>query len=389
MRGILVSILLGWSLSLLWAQPGAVHFFSVQEGLSNQQVLDIVQDDDGFVWMATELGLNRFSGSVFKSYYKSEKQDGSSVNSNEINTLLYDDNKLYIGTRSNGLNILDRRTNRFSYFLHDPSDSTSIATNDITDMIKRRDGSLYLATYHQGIQRFDSTKKQFKHWNRRNFPALPENSIWALAEDENRMLYVGHVNQGLSIIDPDFQQVRRLTTETTNGELPDNEVKALFCDRHNNIWIGTRRGLAVYNHARGKIRRIPLREFSKHQNEPFVYTIKEINGALWVGSESSQVFILQPIYGPDTWVDGVTQSVVMDLRRGNNASVQHIASDRFGNVWLALYGGGVGFVSHLKPFFNVFPSAKEPGEASYQIATVSAIVPDSDYSMWLATEGSG
>ncbi|MDF2474618.1 MAG: hypothetical protein K0S24_101 [Sphingobacterium sp.] len=385
MKKLLIVLVFLWPW-LVVGQASRPYFFSLQDGLTNQQVLDIVHDDDGFMWVATELGLNRFAGKAFKSYYASEKQDGHSVNSNEINTLLYDDRKLYIGTRSNGLNVLDLTTNRFTYYLHNPTDAKSIATNDITDMIKAKDGKLWLATYHQGLQHFDPIKKEFSHLNKKNLPGFPENSIWSLAEDQKGMLYVGHVKEGLTILDPIRRSVKRFTHQNTAGELPDNEVKALHCDRFNNIWIGTRKGLAVYHSSSGRLLRIPLAGSSKNRNEPFVYAVKEIGDTIWIGGESSQLFALQATHGYDRRIEGVKQLQLFDLGKGNNAMVQHIAPDGFGNIWLAVYGGGVGVISHIKPFFNVFPSA---GLLSDRLATVSNIIVGNNEAVWLATEGSG
>jgi ligand-binding sensor domain-containing protein len=240
MKNFLIIIVFLWELAYVYGQPNNAHFFSLQDGLSNQQVLDIVHDDEGFMWVATELGLNRYAGKSFKSYYAADKQDGQSINSNEINTLLYADRKVYIGTRSNGLNVLDLGTNRFSYYTHDAANPKSIATNDITDMIEGKDGKLWLATYHQGVQHFDPVTGEFSHFNKKNFPGLPENSIWSLAEDQKRMLYIGHVNEGLTIMDPISHSLKRLTNHNTSGQLPDNEIKVLFCDLAGTMWIGTR-----------------------------------------------------------------------------------------------------------------------------------------------------
>ncbi|MDM1292692.1 response regulator [Sphingobacterium sp. N143] len=386
MKKLLIVLVILCQCKLLVAQPNRACFFSLEDGLTNEQVLDVVHDDNGFMWVATELGLNRFAGKAFKSYYAAEKQDGQSVNSNEINTLLYTDKKLYIGTRSNGLNVLDLNTNKFTYYLHDPADPKSIATNDITDMIKAKDGTLWLATYHQGIQHFDPAKKEFSRFNKKNLVGLPENSIWSLAEDGSGMLYIGHVKEGLTILDPKHRSLKRLTSRNTTGQLPNNEVKVLFCDRFDNIWIGTRKGLAVYHAASGQLKHIPLLKSSKNGNEPFVYAIKEIGDTIWIGAESSQLFVLQAAYGYDKRVEGVKQLQVYNLGKGNNAMVQHIAPDRFGNVWLAVYGGGVGVVSHIQPFFNVFP---REGMLSDRLATVSNIIVRDNRTVWLTTEGSG
>lgn len=387
MRLMFFLIVLFYSLSL-FGQPEKARYLSLQEGLSSQQVLDVAHDKSGFVWIATELGLNRFASNSFKQYYKSEKADGLSVNSNEINTLFYDNDQLYIGTRANGLNVLDMKTNRFSYYLHNPDDEYSIATNDITDIIKGKSGRLWLATYHQGIQRFDPLKKQFEHFNRKNIPSLPENSIWTLAEDQQGLLYIGHVNKGLSIFNTRERKAEVLDVQNTNGILPDNEVKALFCDRKNNIWIGTRKGLAVYNPYTKRIRHISLASKAKNRVEPFVYAIKEIKGAIWIGAELSQLFILEPDYSTDRDIQQIRTIVPFYLNRGNNSSVQNIDLDNFGNVWLAIYGGGIGFFGHLKPFFSVFPTTElMPGLG--KLATVTGILHDSGNSMWLSTAGDG
>lgn len=383
---LIIIIVFLWQLAYVYGQPNNAHFFSLQDGLSNQQVLDIVHDDEGFMWVATELGLNRYAGKSFKSYYAADKQDGQSINSNEINTLLYADRKVYIGTRSNGLNVLDLGTNRFSYYTHDAANPKSIATNDITDMIEGKDGKLWLATYHQGVQHFDPVTGEFSHFNKKNFPGLPENSIWSLAEDQKRMLYIGHVNEGLTIMDPISHSLKRLTNHNTSGQLPDNEIKVLFCDQVGNMWIGTRKGLAVYHPASGKLQQVSLAGLAKNGNEPFVYAIKEIGHTLWIGAESSQLFLLQPSYGYDKRIEAVQHVERFDLGKGNNTMVQHITPDRFGNVWLALYGGGLGVVSHIAPFFSVFPSDNMLPD---RLATVSNVLVGENRTIRLATEGSG
>ena len=387
MKFTLFLIVSFYSLSL-FGQPQKARYLSLQEGLSSQQVLDVAHDKYGFVWIATELGLNRFASNSFKQYYKAEKADGLSVNSNEINTLLYDNDKLYIGTRANGLNVLDMKTNRFSYYVHNTANSKSIATNDITDIIKSKSGKLWLATYHQGVQRFDALKKEFEHFNSKNIPGLPENSIWALAEDQQGLLYIGHVRKGLSVFNPENRKVEQLDVAGTQGVLPDNEVKALFCDSKNNIWIGTRKGLAVYNPFNKTIRRISLAGQAKNKIEPFIFAIKEINGAIWIGAESSQLFILQPVYSTNGDISKLGTVLPFHLDRGNNSSVQNIDRDQFGNVWLAIYSGGVAFFGHLKPFFSVFPTT-ETSPALGKIATVTGILHDKGKSLWLATAGDG
>lgn len=385
MRLRLIILLCMYSLSLR-AQPNQAKYLSLQEGLSSQQVIDVVHDHDGFVWIATEMGLNRFASNSFKHFNKSEKADGSSVNSNEINTLLFDNNQLYIGTRANGLNIYDTKTNQFSYYLHSDKDPKSLATNDITHIIKSAKGNLWLATYHQGVQQFNPVKKTFTCFNRKNVPGLPENSIWSLAEDQTGKLYIGHVNKGVSILDPKTRSVTVIST--SGGMLPDNEVKSLFCDKFNNIWIGTRKGLAIYNPLTRQTQRISLSGKSRNRLEPFVYSIKEINGSIWIGAESSQLFILKTNDVAGAARRKITSITPFYLHKGNTSSVQSIDRDQFGNIWMGIYSGGIAFVSHLKPFFSIL-STENLMHAEGKPATVTSILNDRDNSVWLGTVGDG
>lgn len=388
MKSLLLFISLLHSCILL-GQPKVTNYLSLQDGLSNQQVLDIEHDEYGFVWVATELGLNRFASGVFNQYFESEKQDGRSVHSNEINTLFYDSGKLYVGTRSNGLNVLDIQSNTFSYYVHDTANEHSIATNDITDIIKGLNGKLWIATYHQGVQRFDPVKQTFECFNQKKLPLLPENSIWSLAVDKKGTLYIGHVSQGITIFNESRNSIEKINVKTSGGKLPDNEVKTLLCDRVGNIWIGTRKGLAVYNTRTKYLQRIALAGLTKNHEEPFIYSIREVGNEIWVGAESSQLITIRPGYYNNTEVKQVAAFTSVDLGRGNNSSIQQIAPDKFGNIWLGIYGGGVGFISHLKPFFTVFPSREQLLPGIGRLSTVSGILQDKDESIWLATAGNG
>ena len=78
-----------------------------RHGLSNTKVNDIVQDKEGYIWIATDNGLNKYDGYKFVVYKKEDKKKGSLIN-NYITSLYYDSqNRLWVGTM-NGLQYYDR-----------------------------------------------------------------------------------------------------------------------------------------------------------------------------------------------------------------------------------------------------------------------------------------
>src|SRR5690606_24552291 len=94
--------------------------------------------------------------------------------------------------------------------------------------------------------------------------------------------------------------------------------------------------------------------------------------------EPSRVYVLTPRYGLNEEIQSVNHIHPVDIN--GSLSVQDVVADDFGNVWLALYGNGLGFASHFKPFFQALPDVK---------AAVSGIAIDRQNSSWLITEGTG
>ena len=88
----------------------------MQDGLSQSVVLDIVQDSTGFLWIATQDGLNRYDGNEFK-VFKYSPTDSNSIKGNWINTLTLGNNStLWIGTYRSGLGKLNLKTYKYNLY---------------------------------------------------------------------------------------------------------------------------------------------------------------------------------------------------------------------------------------------------------------------------------
>ncbi|MEJ2507691.1 MAG: two-component regulator propeller domain-containing protein, partial [Ignavibacteriaceae bacterium] len=99
---------------------GLVSILS-ENGLSQNTVHYILQDNDGFMWFATEDGLNKYDGYNF-TIYKNDPHDKNSISDNFIWTIYQDKSGiLWIGTNSGGLCRFDREKDRFISFKNDPS----------------------------------------------------------------------------------------------------------------------------------------------------------------------------------------------------------------------------------------------------------------------------
>jgi ligand-binding sensor domain-containing protein len=121
---------------------------STAQGLSQGYIWDIIQCKDGFLWMTTKAGLNRYDGYSFK-VYSHDAFDPFSISSN-ITLHLYEDSKgrIWIGS-DHGLNIFDKKTERFYRLYHDAKNPNSLSGNVADDQITElSDGRFLINTSH-------------------------------------------------------------------------------------------------------------------------------------------------------------------------------------------------------------------------------------------------
>lgn len=139
-------------LCLIWTSSVFGQFkyetLSTAQGLSQGFVWDILQCKDGFLWMTTKAGLNRYDGYAFK-VYNHNGFDSYSISHN-MTWYLYEDSKgrIWVGS-DNGLNIFDKKTEKFYRLFHDPKNPNSLSGNVVDEQITEfSDGKFLVNTSH-------------------------------------------------------------------------------------------------------------------------------------------------------------------------------------------------------------------------------------------------
>ncbi len=103
---------------------------SPNDGLSSSTVFNINQDDQGYLWIATEDGLNRFDGTDFQ-LYRHDTNNPNSISDNVVRKIFIDNNNtVWVGTQ-NGLNRYNRELDNFDTFYHVKEDNNSIKDNTL------------------------------------------------------------------------------------------------------------------------------------------------------------------------------------------------------------------------------------------------------------------
>lgn len=140
-----------------FAPPSPARFerLGLDDGLSQNAVLAVLQDRQGFLWFGTQDGLNRYDGYDFV-VYKNDPDDANSLSLNSILALHEDqDGTLWIGTWGGGLNHFDPQSNLWLRYRHDDADPASLCGDTVTALLDDGAGTLWVGTNEGGLCAFD------------------------------------------------------------------------------------------------------------------------------------------------------------------------------------------------------------------------------------------
>lgn len=394
MRDTLLSILAFLPFLALSAQPYSISQLGVGEGLSSNHVVSIAQDKKGFLWFATEEGLNKFDGTRFISYYKEETSGKPGLTGNELNCLLDDPEKpiLWIGTQRAGLNAYNYDDHTFTAYKHDDNNPDGLITDDITQISPAADGNLWIGTYWKGIDYFDKSTGKFTHYNTGNVPGLGSNHIWSLADGGNDLLYIGHVWEGLSILSVKDQSAQNFRHDPKDpNSLPGNEVNCVYRDKNGNVWVGTNRGLALFNPEANNF--ITFNDKNRSLSRR-VHDIKQMHdNKLWIAMEFGGIAILdlsQHLYRTSDSYQFQFIKEGDDEYGLSNSSIRCLFQDSFNNIWAGTWGGGINFVRLEPPLFSSYRYSPFPSmDNSLTNKTASSVCIDRNGDLWIGTDGNG
>lgn len=362
-----------------------------RKGLSNSYITHITEDKNGYLWFATEEGLNKLEGNYFTSFYKENKGKTLNLTGNELNCLLDDPNEpiLWIGTQRAGLNAFNYQTNEQTIYQHNESDPYSIATNDITDIYPAKDGNLWITTYWRGIEYLNKKTGKFTHYNQQSVPELPSNTIWALIDDHKGNLYIGHAQNGMSILCLKNKQVRNFTYDKHNEKtIPSNNVQCIFKDKTGNIWVGTEKGLALFKPDTEEFIRLGQKGSPLSHR---IYDIKQFNeNQLWVATEFGGIAIINLSKSLFNTLEEILMIQAGDNEYClNNSTVRCLFQDSHQNIWAGTWGGGVNFLSSDIALFKSYSySPSQPG-SNLNAHIASAVCLDRQGTLWVGTDGGG
>ncbi|WP_439581605.1 hybrid sensor histidine kinase/response regulator transcription factor [Dyadobacter bucti] len=360
-------------LSNAWGQ--SAKLFSVENGLSSSMVTDIHQDRSGFIWVATEDGLNRFDGIKF-TVYRQDKANNEGMSSNFIHVLFEDDaGKMYTGSL-HGLQCYDEATDSFRT-IPLMIGQNKIANVRVLAMCQRRNGDILIGTSGHGIFRIE-----------RNGPELyakplplkvPSNLIIQLFEDSERNLWVSTEDQGLHRFTD--ASLKSSKAYFVSKKIQNNIITSLCQDKYGRVFAGNMvSGLYRYNAAGDAFQNVP------HVGEGNLQ-IADLkvndNGQILIGTRGKGVKYFDS--GSGKILDMNHNVDTFDFAK---SKVFSICEDNSGNTWLGIYQKGLVLLGVNTNRFG-YMGYRSASKNLIGSSAVKALFEDSNCTIWVGTDNDG
>ncbi len=407
--------------------PMVFTHLKTEDGLSQASVNDILQDSQGFIWLATENGLNRYDGHEVRRYYR-ERSNADGLASDYITALDEDQaGNIWLATEGGGLVVWNRRTDTFKSYRHDPKDKRSLASDSVYDVLVDGRGRVWAATRDKGLDRLDPATGEITHFvhdgsrrgslsSNQNLYALMEDrdgSIWvstgagldrylgdgndfehfkppavigglhkllSMARDSRGDVWLTSFDAGLQRLDPSTGRFTSYAHSARSpGSLSDNDVRTVFEDSDNRLWVGTASGLNLFDRRTGTF------QIYRHDRtnpsglaDSFVLSIMEDrNGLLWIGTKNAGA----SRWNPRSWSLGHRRP---DWLADDPSMVAAFADAPNGGLWVGTMGAGL---FHLEAGTDrVIPAPK--GQA-FDDPRVMSLLNDREGQLWIGTMSNG
>ncbi len=408
------------------------HYREEKNGLSNNLVFDIVEDQYNTIWVAAAGGGLNILGKDRRFELSHEMLPNSWNLSGYRKKLYLDGNDLWVGTEGTGLYRVDIRDKSYEHFSVE-TEGNALSSNVVRDIVKAADGRIFIATDGGGLNVYDLSTGQIhvysykeadkeglnskalycffkdrteniwigtynggvniykpdKVWFKQYAPGfgdsktLTQRSILSLLQSENGTIWVGTDGGGLNRVNA--ENTRFLETAYTHGQsvagssISGNIVKTMYEDSRGKLWLGLfGEGLDRYDPQAGKFTNILGPSYN-------VWSISQrLNGDLWIGTMGGGVVVIDTVGK----IKHYYQTEDIEAGGLSDLNVMVVYVDRDDNVWIGTADQGLDRWNKERGLFEHFRHVTTK-ENSLSNDEIRSIFQDSRGDIWIGTEGGG
>ena len=272
------------SKSFFRAQNSVINSERIRNILKGLSISAIYRDNRGIIWIessdgAKSINPNLSIGPAFLNGIPGLDNIGNSIFKDKTD-------KLWVGMVE-GLYVIDLKTKKIIRYVHSPADSNSISDNQITSIVEDSSGVIWLGTFNHGIEKYERNSGTFKHFPLDSpesmKPAFRDQAVWSMFIDNRGFLWIG-TYKGLAIFNPSNETFSKWYIPHTNS-LSSQWYYYIFgfLEDHNGIiWFATVQGLVRFDSKSGNF---TLYGKSNNLADEIVYSlIEDKHGNIWLST---------------------------------------------------------------------------------------------------------
>lgn len=340
----------------------AVEVYDLYDGISSNMAFDIFKDEQGFIWIATVQGINRFDGKSFKAYRSTEE---NGLTTDVMRAIYVDhDQQIWAGSKDQGLFRLKYNEEQYQRYQHDPQDDHSLTNDQILTLIEDSQGRLWVGT-EDGLNLYRPNSDDFiRFFFEIDGTPLERNPVISIYEDRNERIWVGLWGGGLFLLedsspDPVDYSFQSIALENNDDNNRGN-IWGIVQDDNNRLWISSFHGglfvseeLTDFNINSG-IKFTPVT-----RNSPIILTevFKMVvhNNQLYLGASNGLCKV--DLNNPKNYIepDYVPISSYEEEQSFSNNEIRDLLIDDSEIIWAATFGG-LGKIDISPPKIKTIPS---------------------------------
>lgn len=348
------------------------------QGLSHNNVESILEDSDGFMWFGTRDGLCRFDGYEMKVYRNTS--DPNSISGNRILSVAEDKNgMLWVATYQNGLNKFNKKKNIFVHYGSDYGIGNQVYKIEVL-----KDGTVLVGSSN-GLAVFDSQKDTFTIYT----PTYTEYGINShiisdILETREGQIYIATWENDIQKFDKESGKFYSIFYNPLN-RIVVNYRKRLLEDLKGNIWISAQmHGLASYN---------PKTQQTKfYYQGPKGLNTDVLNGDMILSPEGN-IWLATDVGGINIFntKEERFEYITHHDDKTSSLSSNHIYTlyvDKSNRIWVGTFDKGV---AYYDPLMNKFRNTSWPDDlySFFSSKSVLSLFQDSNENIWIGTDGQG
>jgi ligand-binding sensor domain-containing protein len=283
-----------------------IEYINSQQGLNGNEIYQILQDREGFMWFLTNSGLNRYDGYSFRSWTRNPEDHNSPTTISGWYTGFAEDNKgiIWFGHKLAGFYSLDKSSEKFVHYSHQNDNINSLISDQVFGISAESNTAIWIAAL-DGLDKFDPQTNKFSHFthNQNDPTSISSDTLVAIVSDNktipgsappvlwliNNRLGIDYFNTttGKLIKHFDFPFMRK--GEGTDGYF---NISAQ-CKKNDIIWLGSNDdGIYGFNTATERFLHIEIGrtcEYAKHLDKGLYHVWEDHSGNLWTVNDNNEL----------------------------------------------------------------------------------------------------